>query len=71
MTLQLQKLINRVRMSDARGERNLMLSITEAKDVVAEITLLMLQLESFRSTQQSSEGTVQDVRVSGGSFVDD
>ncbi len=71
MTLQIQKLINRVRIGDARGERNLILSITEAKDIVAEITLLLLQLESFRSAQQSDEVTMQDVRVSGGSFVDD
>jgi hypothetical protein len=71
VTLQIQKLINRVRIGDARGERNLILSITEAKDIVAEITLLLLQLESFRSAQQSDEVTMQDVRVSGGSFVDD
>ena len=69
MTLQLQKLINRVKMSDARGERNLMLSINEAKDVVAEITLLLLQLESLRR-QGTSDRVAQDVRVSGGSFLD-
>jgi hypothetical protein len=69
MTIHLQKFVDRVRGHEARGARDFVMSMTDAKDLHADITRLMLELHDLR--EQSvipAEEPVIRVQVGGGSF---
>ena len=68
MSLHLQRFIDRVQAAEARGQRDLVLSITEAKDLHADLTRLLLNLESLRTVRSTSTEQVIEVQVSGGKF---
>lgn len=72
MTFQIQKFVTRVRMSEAKGERNLMVSLQDAKELSAELTLLLLQMEDLRKLKLDTAETKDtgEVSWSGGSFKD-
>lgn len=69
MSLHLQKFVDRVRGAEARGLRDLSMSINEAKDLHADITRLLLELEKLRSelVKTAKEETIT-VQIGGGSF---
>ena len=48
MTIHLQKFVDRVRGHEARGARDFVMSMTDAKDLHADITRLMLELHDLR-----------------------
>jgi hypothetical protein len=66
----LQKFIDRVQGADARGLRDISISVTDAKAMHAEITRLLLDLENLkRNAVQQPKDEVIQVAVSGGSFL--
>lgn len=69
MTIHLQKFVDRVRGHEARGARDFVMSMTDAKDLHADITALMLELyrlkEEAATVQEQQKITVQ---IGGGSF---
>lgn len=69
MTIHLQKFVDRVRGHEARGARDFVMSMTDAKDLHADITALMLELyrlkEEAVTVQEQQKITVQ---IGGGSF---
>ena len=67
MTIHLQKFVDRVRGHEARGARDFVMSMTDAKDLHADITRLMLELHDLRE-QASAPEQVITVQVGGGSF---
>jgi len=69
MSLHLQKFVDRVRGHEARGARDFVMTLAEAKDMHADITRLLLELHDLReraSKPQAEE--VITVQVGGGSF---
>jgi hypothetical protein len=58
-----------VQGQDARGGRDLVLTMTEAKDLLADITRLLLDLQTVRSSavNTNSEETIT-IRMDGGSY---
>jgi type II secretory pathway predicted ATPase ExeA len=68
MSLHLQRFVDRVQAAEARGQRDLVLSISEAKDLQADLTRLLLNLESLRTLCSTSTEQVIEVQVSGGQF---
>jgi hypothetical protein len=68
--IHLQKFIDRVQGADARGLRDISISVTDAKAMHAEITRLLLDLENLKqnAVQQPKDEVIQ-VAVSGGSFL--
>jgi type II secretory pathway predicted ATPase ExeA len=68
MSLHLQRFVDRVQAAEARGQRDLVLSIGEAKDLQADLTRLLLNLESLRTVRSTSTEQVIEVQVSGGQF---
>ena len=48
MTLHLQKFVDRVRGHEARGSRDFVMTLAEAKDMHADITRLLLELHELR-----------------------
>ena len=69
MTIHLQKFVDRVRGHEARGSRDFVMSMTDAKDLHADITRLMLELHDLRELAVSAtQESVITVQVGGGSF---
>ena len=69
MSLHLQKFVDRVRGHEARGARDFVMTLAEAKDMHADITRLLLELHDLR--ERISKPQVEEVitvQVGGGSF---
>jgi hypothetical protein len=59
-----------VQGQDARGGRDLVLTMTEAKDLLADITRLLLELETVRqqATVNTNSEEIITVKMDGGSY---
>ena len=69
MTLHLQKFVDRVRGHEARGSRDFVMTLAEAKDMHADITRLLLELHDLR--EQISKPATEEVitvQIGGGTF---
>jgi len=69
MSMHLQRFVDRVRGFEARGVRDFTMSMNDAKDLHADITRLLIELETLRNqadTQVKNE--VINLEVDGGSF---
>jgi len=67
--MHLQKFVDRVRGFEARGTKEFMMTMTDAKDLHADITRLLLELHALR--EQLTQAAVEEVitvQVGGGSF---
>jgi len=69
MTIHLQKFVDRVRGQEARGARDLIMTMNEARDLHADITRLLLTLQSLQEHKiiTATEETIK-VEIQGGSF---
>lgn len=70
MSIHLQKFVDRVRGFEARGAKEFTMSIQDAKDLHADITRLLIDLQTFRESAMTT-ATVDEVitvQVDGGSF---
>lgn len=69
MTMHLTKFVDRVRGHEARGSKDFIMSITDAKDLHADITRLLIELRDLREqlTQLPQEEVIT-VKMNGGSF---
>ena len=69
MTIHLQKFVDRVRGQEARGARDLVMTINEARDLHADITRLLLALQNLQEQQiKTADTDVLKVEIQGGSF---
>jgi hypothetical protein len=69
MSLHLQKFVDRVRGHEARGAKDFVMTLAEAKDMHADITRLLLELHDLR--ERTSKPQIEEiitVQVGGGSF---
>jgi hypothetical protein len=67
MSLHINRFLDTVRAAESRGQRDIHLTLTEARDLHRDITKLLLSLENLRNTSGKDTITVE---MSGGSFVD-
>ena len=69
MTIHLKKFVDRVRGQEARGARDLVMTMNEARDLHSDITRLLLALQSLQEQQTKTANTdVLKVEIQGGSF---
>ena len=69
MSMHLQKFVDRVRGYEARGAKDFIMTLAEAKDMHADITRLLLELHDLRGrVSKSITDEVITVQVGGGSF---
>lgn len=69
MSIHIQKFVDRVRGCELRGSKDVILTITEAKDLHSDITRLLNTLEELRSSkEESTVEEVMQVTIEGGSF---
>ena len=68
--IHLQKFIDRIQGTEARGLKDLSVPLSDAKAMHAELTRLFLELQTLReaAVKQSNEDVIQ-VSVNGGSFL--
>jgi hypothetical protein len=69
MTIHLTKFVDRVRAQESRGAKDFVMSMTDAKELHADITRLMLELHALReSPRNDDQNSVIQVKMTGGSF---
>jgi len=70
MSMHLQRFVDRVRGAEARGAKDFIMSMADAKDLHADITRLLLELNTLRenAVAKSQENEIITVEVSGGGF---
>lgn len=66
MSLHINRFIDAVKDHEARGQKDFIMPIRDAKDLHADITKLLLALESLRS--QSTKNEVIKVEIAGSNF---
>ena len=67
MSLHIHRFVDSIRAHEARGQRDFMMPLKDAKDLHADITKLLVTLEQMRE-QQVRGADVVEVQVTGGSF---
>lgn len=69
MSIHLQRFVDRVRGLEARGAKDFSMSMQDAKDLHADITRLLISLQTLQEARAviAQEPTVE-VQIAGGSF---
>ena len=68
MTMHIQKFVDRVRGHEARGVRDFVMTMTEAKDLHADITRLLIALQNLQEHSAMDKKEAVQVEISGGQF---
>lgn len=70
MSTHLQRFVDRVRGAEARGARDFTMSMNDARDLHADLTRLLLELNTLReaAAAKSQQNETITVEVSGGTF---
>lgn len=66
--LHIRQFIDRLQHFENRGGKDFICPLADAKNLHADITKLLLDLEDLRNTQSNSTEEVISVEVDGGSF---
>ena len=67
MNSHIHRFVDLLKATEARGQRDLHMSLRDAKDLHGDITKLLLTLEHLRDQQQQQDQTIE-VQITGGSF---
>jgi hypothetical protein len=67
MSLHINRFIDLIKAQESRGGRDITMSLRDAKDLHADITKLLLVLESLRQPVQAQEEVIK-VELTGGTF---
>jgi hypothetical protein len=67
MSLHINRFIDSIKAAESRGQKDLIMSVRDAKDLHGDITKLLLALERSRR-EQASQNEPIEVVLSGGSF---
>jgi hypothetical protein len=69
LSIHLQKFIERVRGNDARGGKDFVMPMKDAKGMAADLTELLLELRTLKeSALQPQKEEVIEIKLSGGKF---
>ena len=68
MSLHITRFIDRVRAAESRQQRDVTMTLTEARDLLADVTRLLLKLESAQDLAVNPTTQVTEIQVSGGTF---
>jgi hypothetical protein len=69
MTAHLQRFIDRVQGLEARGAKDFVIPMADARGVAADLTRILLELNDFKKQAVTpAEDQVIEVKMSGGAF---
>jgi hypothetical protein len=66
--IHLQKFLERVRGGEARGGKDFIMPMSEAKGMHADLTELLLELRQLKEAKLAQKEEVIEVKISGGKF---
>lgn len=67
MSLHINRFVDAIKAAESRGQRDLTMSMRDARDLHADITKLLFTLEQIRS-QPTADDQVIQVELQGGTF---
>ena len=68
MSLHLQKFIERIRGHDARGVKDFVMPMVDAKGMHADLTELLLELKQLKESAATSKNDIVEIKIDGGKF---
>ena len=70
MSLHIHRFVDLIKATESRGQRDLHMTLKDAKDLHADITKLLVTLEDLRRAQTAAPPaeSVIEVEITGGSF---
>jgi len=66
--IHLQKFLERVRGGEARGGKDFIMPMSEAKGMHADLTELLLELRQLKEAKLAQKEEVIEVKIGGGGF---
>lgn len=67
MSLHINRFIDAIKAAESRGQRDLTMTLRDAKDLHGDITKLLLTLQGAREQQEKTSQTVE-ITMDGGTF---
>jgi hypothetical protein len=68
MSLHINRFVDSIKAHESRGQRDLVMTIREAKDLHSDITKLLLTLESLHTRNTQPKEETISIELDGGSF---
>jgi hypothetical protein len=68
MSLHIHRFVDLIKATESRGQRDLQMSLRDAKDLHADITKLLLTLQELQNNSRAQTPEVITVQMNGGSF---
>jgi hypothetical protein len=68
MSLHIHRFVDAIKAAEARGQRDLQMTLRDAKDLHADITKLLVTLDQMRKPADTNGTDVIKVELTGGSF---
>jgi hypothetical protein len=68
MSLHINRFVDSIKAAESRGQRDLTISLRDAKDLHGVITKLLLTLEGMRNLKPTAKEETVTVELSGGTF---
>lgn len=67
MSLHINRFVDRLRAAEGKQQRDIIMTLSEARDLHGDITKLLLVIQELRE-QQAAQPQIQTIEVEGGSF---
>ena len=67
MSMHINRFVDRLKAHESRADRDFVMPLQDARDLHADITKLLMQLQML-AEQKSTEPDVVNIEVSGGGF---
>jgi hypothetical protein len=68
MSMHIVRFLDRIKAAESRSQRDVNMTVSEARDLHADITKLLLALEQLRQSSEQKQSEPFDIVVSGGNF---
>lgn len=68
MSLHINRFVDKIRGAEGRRDREVTLTMAEARDLMSDITRLLLLVEELRSRSTNTGPDTNTIEISGGSF---
>jgi len=68
MSIHISKFLDRIKAADSRSQRDITMTVNEARDLHADITKLLLIVEELRQQSPANTAPTVDIEVQGGTF---
>jgi hypothetical protein len=65
MTMHIARFVDRIKAAESRGQRDMVMSLQDAKDLHADITKLLLVLQDTATVRSAPPS---EIEIQGGSF---